>query len=444
MNLSQLVLSISALSVFMDVIGILAIIGLGSFLIILVADLIISIFDKHEGVFFNKQKKVKKEKTVAYEPENTAEEYLEQENKVEILPFEEETTVTTIDDHKEQEEKALIENTVVEHVEQVPEGKTFEEVLHEAAEIVAKEEQANQPQIAVKAIEQVVETPVEEPKEEKEVVEEKVEVVEEKPEPVEKVKVVKVDDLAEVKKLRSLRKDILIKKQSAMVMDKEHDRVAKEYEEKLNEKQKELEELQNYKKRVQKNRANIIQVRNESLKKNNQLIEEKEQLKKEVENLKKRTRDDGKPYFTKEYYIAKLERLEEELKENDKELKDNKKELLPLRRVKKAYDRDSDRVRRKEVMVARQRTAVYGVNSTNNVDPAKKEKLDQEVKLLKELKDSVASCEQVLQENKDRIPVLEKTNKILTKHQEKLESDIESTKEAILWYVNNAGKKETK
>ncbi len=419
MAMSQL-LSISATQVLLDVIGILAIIGIGSFMIILVADLIISFFDKHQGVFFNRKKKqrvVELEEEVEEEPVIEYQEEVAPVENVEIIPLEEEPA------------PLVLEERIV--AEPVQATKPFSDVLKEAAAIVAEEEKAQQ---TVVKEEVVVEEVVEEvaPVVVEEVVEETV--VEE---PVVVEKVVRVDNNAEVKKLRSLRKDILIKKQSNLVMDKENDRIKREYEEKL----KELDELKQFKKRVQRNRANIIQVRNDALKKNNQLVEEKEQLKKEVESLKKRTNDDGKPYFTKEYYEAKLVRLEEELKENDKELKENKKELLPLRRVKKAYDRDTDRVRRKEVLVARQKVALYGVNSSANIDPAKKEKLDAEVKLLKELKDSVASCEAVLEENKDRLPALEKTNKVLTKHQEKLENDIATTKEALNWYAKNGSNK---
>ena len=59
---------------------------------------------------------------------------------------------------------------------------------------------------------------------------------------------------------------------------------------------------------------------------------------------------------------------------------------------------------------------------------------------LKELKESVFHCEQVLNQNKDRYPVLEKANKLLTKTYNRLLSDIESVKAAIAWYDENEGK----
>ena len=84
--------------------------------------------------------------------------------------------------------------------------------------------------------------------------------------------------------------------------------------------------------------------------------------------------------------------------------------------------------------VAKQKIALYGVNAPKNIDPEKKKKLDEELAVLKELKDSVLHCEEVIKQNADRFPILEKTNKLLTKQVDRLSKEIETVKEAIKWY----------
>ena len=75
------------------------------------------------------------------------------------------------------------------------------------------------------------------------------------------------------------------------------------------------------------------------------------------------------------------------------------------------------------MVVAKQKVALYGVNSTK-VDPAKKAKLDENLASLTELKDSVAHCEEVIKKNKDRYPILERTNKFLVKSNSEIKEDI--------------------
>lgn len=154
---------------------------------------------------------------------------------------------------------------------------------------------------------------------------------------------------------------------------------------------------------------------------------------KEVEPMK----SSAKPMFDKDYYEARLSELEEELREAEKELRVNKSEYLPLTRIHKAYARDSEKLRKKEMQVAKQKVALYGVNS-RNVDPAKKEKLDENLQALAELKDSVQHCEEVIRKNKDRYPILEKNNKLIVKQIERINDDIKVCNKAIEYY--NKGK----
>jgi len=141
----------------------------------------------------------------------------------------------------------------------------------------------------------------------------------------------------------------------------------------------------------------------------------------------------AKPLFDKEYYEAKLQELEEELRDAEKELRLNKTEYLPLTRIYKAYDRDSEKLRKKEMQVAKQKVSLYGV-SGSKVDPEKKAKLDENLQSLAELKDSVAHCEEVIRKNKDRYPVLEKNNQLINKQIARITDDMKVCEKAISYY----------
>lgn len=141
----------------------------------------------------------------------------------------------------------------------------------------------------------------------------------------------------------------------------------------------------------------------------------------------------AKPVFEKEYYENRLVELEEELKEAEKELRANKAEYVPLTRIHKAYIRDGEKLRKKEMQVAKQKVALYGVNS-KNVDPAKKEKLDENLQALAELKDSVLHCEEIIKKNKDRYPVIEKNYNLINKHIERINDDIKVCRKALDYY----------
>jgi len=159
----------------------------------------------------------------------------------------------------------------------------------------------------------------------------------------------------------------------------------------------------------------------------------------EIETIDKAPmKSTAKPLFDKEYYELKLAELDEELKEAEKELRINKAEYLPLTRIHKAYVRDSEKLRKKELQVAKQKVAIYGhgVNSAK-VDPAKKQKLEENLQMLAELKDSVEHCEEVIKKNRDRYPILEKNNKLINKQIERIYEDIKVCEKAIAYYNKN-------
>lgn len=143
--------------------------------------------------------------------------------------------------------------------------------------------------------------------------------------------------------------------------------------------------------------------------------------------------------LTLEEYEARLETLTNRLKANEKDLKAVKKEYLPLARVRKSLENDKKKLRRREALVAKQKVVLYGVNNYGDIDEEKAKKLAEDLDLLDGLKVSVAHCEEVMNQNKDRLPILENTYNILVDNNNAIKSDIEETKAKIEELKANAG-----
>lgn len=470
------------LYVILQVLIILGIIALGAFIIVLIADLILSSFDGHKGIFFNR------DKGPAPEPAKPAEEVKQPEPEKTVTPYYEELAknsevvkeetkeveqvVTSVDFQKAAEEQKLI-NKRTEQKEPVNNQPVFEEEdteLSDAIEEVSKKalkeiadeqdklrkeeekrlqeeqerlEKLKKEQEEQEKAEQLKREREEEKRQHEELKRQKEELERELAEErrKEKVKVVKVkesDDNA--KELRKLRDDIFSLRRSAFNDLQEVKTVTQEEEIEL--KLKELDELKAHKKELSKEKEELLKYKNEALNKETELAriaEEKAELERQIKELQKQTAENKnqKPYYTKEYYLKRLDSLQNELKDVEKELKVNKREFIPLQRIKKSYDRDQEKLRRKEAVVAKQKVAFYGVKASANIDPKRKERLDEEVKQLNQLKESVFQCDQVLKQNKDRYPVLEKANRLLTKTYNRLVSEIENVNAALAWYEEN-------
>lgn len=129
-------------------------------------------------------------------------------------------------------------------------------------------------------------------------------------------------------------------------------------------------------------------------------------------------------YSTEQQYLNRIAVLEERLKFAKKDLKINDKEYKPLEKVKRTLDRDKAKLRRKEAIAAKKKVALYGVNNYVDIDKEKAEKLAHELELLDGLRLSVSHCEEVMNNNKERYPILEHTHIILTNNIKDLEADI--------------------
>jgi len=114
----------------------------------------------------------------------------------------------------------------------------------------------------------------------------------------------------------------------------------------------------------------------------------------------------------------------DELKANEKELRKCKKEFIPLRKVKRTLENDEKKLRRREALVAKQKVELYGVNNIADIDQEKAQKLSEDLDLLDGLKLSVEHCQEVMNKNQERYPLLEQIFNLLTSRNAELKASI--------------------
>ncbi len=177
----------------------------------------------------------------------------------------------------------------------------------------------------------------------------------------------------------------------------------------------------------------------------NALNEEKEKyelMRKELEEAKKELAKEPKTEVITRTVVTKgalsldelkekLAEAEEALRSTEKEFKQCKKEYTPLRRVWTTHEKDERKLRRKEALVAKQKVLLYGVNNYADIDEEKAKKLAEDLDLLDGLKLSVQHCEEVMQKNAERYPLLEKMYNVLNRRNEELKRDIAYYKSEI-------------
>lgn len=122
----------------------------------------------------------------------------------------------------------------------------------------------------------------------------------------------------------------------------------------------------------------------------------------------------------------KLAKTEARLAATEKEYKQCRKEFIPLQRVWATHERDEKKLRRKEALVAKQKVLLYGVNNYADIDEDKAKKLSEDLDLLDGLKLSVQHCEEVMKNNEERYPLLEKMYNVLKARNEDLKNDVET------------------
>ena len=369
------------------VLAVLAIIAVSGLVIYLLAALVVSIIDKKEVRPFAKSEEGAKNEQLLLENKDYQLTF-DDEPKEEEKPEEVKEVNQGVDLDLADEEKKLIEERQRIIAKQEPEEEEVEEPEEEDLEAMY------QKLIADINAEATEEEPAEEPAPVEEVEEEPVEEVSEEEEEVtsEEYNELK-DQIAELKSLLLAGKEPV---EEPVEEPAEEEVVEEPVEE---EPSKELEEL--------KAQLAAVQAEKEELAK--KLEEKPEVVETETESV--------------DALLARKAVLEERLSQSEKELKANKKEFVPLSRIKKNLESDKAKLRRKEAVVAKQKVVLFGVNNYV-VDPEKEKKLSEDLDVLDALRLSVQHCEEVMKENEDRYPILEKTNAILTKQVEDLKADI--------------------
>ena len=104
---------------------------------------------------------------------------------------------------------------------------------------------------------------------------------------------------------------------------------------------------------------------------------------------------------------------------------------MPLARIERTLESDENKLRRREALVAKRKIVLFGVNNYVQ-DEEKERKLQEDLDLLEGLRMSVNHCKEVMEANKDRYPVLKRTNQILTRNAEQIENDIKEVEAKIV------------
>ena len=169
-------------------------------------------------------------------------------------------------------------------------------------------------------------------------------------------------------------------------------------------------------------------------------VEEEEAEADDAEEVEENT-ETAKPVIVVEGNLKeledKLENLQERLKSNEKELRQCKKEFIPLKKVKNTLEKDEKKLRRKEALVAKQKVVLYGVNNYADIDEEKAKKLAEDLDLLDGLKLSVQHCHEVMENNKERYPLLEQVYNLLTARNEDIKAEIQEVQAQIDAIKNN-------
>lgn len=350
---------------FLSILGVIGIIAVSAFVIVFLSDLFISIVDGTNGIFFKRNKNKVAD---------------EEEEQYSARPKMLDEPVKQIEEKKEVEEPK-------EEKQEEPTSEQEQEVDMAKAE----EEEA----LAKQAMGVVEPAPTQEPVKEEPKEDEKLEkfiaqINEETKEALEK-EIVPVQEIVKEEDAN----------QQVVAENEDLKRELEELRKQIESDKETIRELEELKKQIEDDQATI------------KSLEEKQ----DVQTIKV-------PSESREELEARLEVLKQRLKENEKELSANRKEFVPLRRVNMTLESDKKKLRRKEAIVAKQKVVLYGVNNYVDIDEEKAKKLSEELDLLEGLRLSVQHCEEVMQKNKDRYPILESANKFLVRSQSQLKEDI--------------------
>ena len=241
------------------------------------------------------------------------------------------------------------------------------------------------------------------------------------------------------------------------MLDEISDEVADEEKNKLDEEKVEMsdelksyniDEIMNTSEETETEEAETEEPANEETQEESEEVVEtqsNEQDRQEIEELKRQLADLNRQLeeakqvkveeitidMTEEQCLERLATLEERLKAVKREYKINAREYRPLKKVVNDLEKYQTKYRRKNAQLAKKKVALYAVNNYVDLDREKAQKIADEIDLVEGLKLSVEHCEQIIEANKDRYPILEHTNKILEDQIANIEADIENTNKTL-------------
>ncbi|MCI6542773.1 MAG: hypothetical protein MR423_03160 [Firmicutes bacterium] len=410
---------------FLQVLAIIGIIVVGGFVIFFLGDIVLSILDPNYVRFGHKRKNAEKSET----KEKEEVKQLQAPNEeVKELEYKDEPVATNFKAEQPKQEEVIAVPAPVEEPVQ-------EEIQEPVEEVEAPiEEPVEEP------IEEVVETPVEETEQTEEpVVEEKQEEVDELRAEEERYR---QNMLREIEERRQHQLDGNDSEIENLFFGDDDINVFNDEEPLVGQEEMQLENPETV-----PTETGVIELGEQegqqevAQEEDGKLAELKAKFEQEIAELQAKNSElskelEGKETATGaslslEEHEARLETLKERLANNDKELRKVKKEYIPLRKVSKTLESDERKLRRKEAIVAKEKVVLYGVNNIADIDEEKAKKLSEELDLLEGLKLSVQHCKEVMDNNKERFPILENTYNILMNNNETLKEDIKNTEEAI-------------
>lgn len=439
------VLAASIADAVLNVLAIIGIVCLGAFIIVFICDLILSISGNKNGIFFKKKETIyeeepKQEKSV--EPE-MVENYSFREDRMASI----EERQTAIDMQKaEEEERELREKLALngqndfdfEDDEEEQDGRNtdLEEKNAELLRLLEEKDESFDDEVEDETVKSSFLSDIQDEEDDYDDIIAAINKMREEEDAI-------VDDGIQEETIidnSDIDEDTIIfeeleaeenatvmptVEESATASDVRDDVYYKTLSEEIAELKKELEEQ----KRIMELDKLEAQEREDALRKENeQLAEELEDAKQVQETVAVEV---SSILLTEQEYNERLEMLKERLKDNDKQLRKIKKEYKPLERVVKTLERDKEKLRRKEAIVAKQKIVLYGVNNYIDIDEEKAQKLAEDLDLLDGLRLSVQHCEEVMESNKDRYPILEQTYNILLNNSEQINADIKQLEEDL-------------
>lgn len=372
-------------SLILDIFIILGVVIAGALIVYFLWEAVSAIVSKakksetstNEPVFKDVKKSPKKEDVFVADYKLDEEVVKEEESVVEPLNLIDESKIVEVDEAKAEEEKAKIEENAVDEERENAERRAYLEARRQ--ELIRRMQSEMQE--------------VEEPE-----VSEEVESVEE--------------EVSEIEELPEIEEDESVE---------------------------EIEEIVDEQTEVEENQVDALQEERKALEAEKDRYET---MVRELEEAKKSLAEQTKEVAPIAHIVSgnapsleelqeKLEIAEERLRATEKEFKQCKKEFIPLRRVWKTHEKDDNKLRRKEALVAKQKVMLYGVNNYADIDEDKAKKLAEDLDLLDGLKLSVQHCEEVMKKNEERYPLLEKMYNVLSLRNEELKNDIANIKSQI-------------